>query len=101
MCVPVARQLSVWLTGIKETGAGAICESVCPLRDVRAPVLRGQPPTMRGGLLLTRMHTHIYTHGLKEHRRELSVCITAPVADKGEPRAVGIMVLLCAPTPHT
>lgn len=43
-------------------------------------------------LRLVCKHTH--TNTLKEHRRELSVCIRVPAADEGEPQALGIMVVL-------
>lgn len=46
----------------------------------------------------THRRTHTHTHSLKEHRRELSVCITVLAADKGEPQALDMAVVLCYTT---
>lgn len=52
---PITGQLSVQF--ITKDGAGAIIlECVCQLKNLRTPVLEGQPPTKYGGLLLCK-HT--------------------------------------------
>ena len=68
------------------------CRGTCPRRSATT---HAQWPAS-DWYINTRRRTH--AHSLKEHRRELSVCITVLAADKGEPQALDMAVVLCYTT---
>lgn len=81
----VTRQLSVWLTRMQETGTGATfvcvpaegCKDTCPRRSATNEVWWPASDLY--------INTQMHAQPQEAQKRELSVCITAPAADEGEP----------------